>query len=128
MRYLFVIFLMLMACDTPSRDFRGNPAQRISVGSSIFDVRLLNGRAEALRLNSEWAPRLSSVEPRARVAIEAVSGCQVIRLRGDQAMMIADLKCDNAVPPPPPVEPIFCSIEEEPYAPSESVLFEVRCD
>jgi len=128
MRCLFVLLLMLMACDTPSRDFRGSPAQRVTVGPSVFDVRLMNGRAEALRLNSEWAPRLSAVEPRARVAIEAVSGCQVIRLRGDQAMMIADLKCDDAVPPPAPVEPIFCSIEEAPYVTFGSVLFEVRCD
>ncbi len=128
MRRMLVLFLLLMACDTPSRDFRESPAQRVTVEDSVFDVRLMNGRAEALRLNSEWAPRLSSVEPRARVAMEVVSGCQVIRLRGDQAMMIADLRCADTVPPPPPVEPIFCSIEEEPNSPSERVLFEVRCD
>ncbi|WP_298805491.1 hypothetical protein [uncultured Lentibacter sp.] len=128
MRYVIVLGLMLMACDTPSREFRGSPAQRVTVGPSVFDVRVVQGRAEALRVNSEWAPRLAAVEPRARVAIEAVSGCKVVRLRGDQAMMVADLKCEGAAPPPAPRETVYCSLEGAPYEASGSVIVDVRCD
>ena len=83
----------LAGCNTPSPAFRGIAPTRITVEGSTFDVRIDGNRAEAIRLNPEYAPRLAAVAPRATVAIETVSGCTVSRLRGDQALILATLKC-----------------------------------
>ena len=84
---------VLCACNTPSPKFRGVAPVRINIGQSSFDVRVIGNRAEAIRLNPEWAPRLESVAPRAVAAIERVSGCAVARLDGDQALILARLTC-----------------------------------
>ncbi len=72
-----------MACDTPSPAFRGVEPVRVKVAQSVFDVRTSGKRAEAIRVNSEWAPRMGATAPRGVVAIEAASGCQVRRLRAE---------------------------------------------
>ena len=128
MRLSVLTVFLLAACDTPSTPFRGVPVQRIIVDQSTFDVRVLDRRAEAIRLNGEWAPRLAAVEPRARIAIETVSGCKVRRLRGDQAMMIADLKCSNEPVPLPPPAVIFCDIQQEPRIFVAGSLLKARCE
>ena len=93
----WLIFLcfpaMLAGCDTPGPGFRGVTPVRMTVGQSSFDIRVDGNRAEAIRLNREWAPRLESVAPRAVAAIEKVSGCEVKKLDGDAALMVARLKC-----------------------------------
>ena len=99
-----VCLVVLAACDTPSPAFRGVEPVRIKVGQSMFDIRVKDSRAEAIRLNMEWAPRPEAVAPRAVAAIEAVSRCRVARLDGDQALMTARLDC-GAGPPPAPVFP-----------------------
>lgn len=105
MRSLVPLCLLLIAaCDTSSPAFRGVEPVRIKVGQSMFDIRVQGRRAEAIRLNAEWAPRLEAVAPRAVAAIEAVSRCRVDRLDGDQALMTARLDC-GAGPPPRPVFP-----------------------
>jgi hypothetical protein len=105
MRWIVPLCLLLIAaCDTPSPAFRGVEPVRIKVGHSMFDIRVQGRRAEAIRLNAEWAPRLEAVAPRAVAAIEAVSRCRVDRLDGDQALMTARLDC-GAGPPPGPVFP-----------------------
>lgn len=91
--------LVLVGCDTPSIKFRGIDPVRISVGKSTFDVRIDGDRAEAIRINTEWAPRLEAVAPRAVAAIEKVSGCKVTKLGGDQAMILARLKCSGGTGP-----------------------------
>ncbi|PIE13262.1 MAG: hypothetical protein CSA70_06820 [Rhodobacterales bacterium] len=93
MRYLVVFLVFLAACDTPGPEFRGVDPVRITVGKSTFDIRVMDRKAEAIRVNTEWAPRLEAVAPRAIAAIEKVSGCDVRKLDGDQAMMVARLKC-----------------------------------
>ena len=93
------VFAVLMACDTPSPAFRGIEPVRITVGKSTFDVRVRGNRAEAIRLNTEWAPRLAAVAPRAKAAIEKVSGCEVTKLEGDQALILARLKCGKGAAP-----------------------------
>lgn len=105
--------VLLAACDTPSRAYQGVPASRVSVDTSVFDIRVKDNRAEAIRVNAEWAPSLKSIEPRAVAAIEQASGCKVKRLRGDQAMMIADLKCKGAQVPPASVK-LSCSLNGPP--------------
>lgn len=96
--------LLLAACNTPSPGFRGVDPVRVTVGPSVFDVRVADGQAEALRVSSEYAPRMGPIGPRATLAIEQVSGCTVRRLGGDQAMIRASLSCGarSASPPVPP--------------------------
>ena len=104
MRYMVCLVLFLAACNTPSPGFRGIDPVRVTVGPSVFDVRVSNGQAEALRINSEYAPRMGPIGPRATLAIEQVSGCTVRRLGGDQAMIRASLNCGarSAAPQVPP--------------------------
>ncbi len=87
--------LALSACDTPSAPFAVAPVQRVAVGGSVFDVRVADGWAEAVRTNTEWAPRRDSTLSRALVAIELASGCAADRerIRGDQAVLRAGLDC-----------------------------------
>lgn len=80
----------------------GVPAVRMQVDGSVFDVRVRGQRAEAIRRNPEWPPRRAVIMPRAAAAIAGVSGCQVARLRGDVAVIRADLDCGGGAPPRPP--------------------------
>jgi hypothetical protein len=102
--------LLLAACNTPGAGFRGVEPTRITAGGSTFDVRVVGVRAEALRLDTRWAPRLSSVAPQAVVAIERVSGCRVRRLAGDAALMTARLDCGQPLAPLPRGKTYDCDV------------------
>jgi len=88
-----VLLTLLAACSSASPAFRDAAPVRVAVGPSTFDVRVVGHHAQAIRLSREWAPRTLSVAPRAAAAIAAVSGCDVPRLWGDQAMLEAALIC-----------------------------------
>ena len=90
--------LLLAACDTPSPAFRGIPATRVTVDGSTFDVRVLDNQAEALRVNAEYAPRFGPIRDRAARAMAQVSGCEVRRVTGDQALAFGALKCGKTAP------------------------------
>lgn len=96
----------LAACNTPGPGFRGHDPVRVRVQGSIFDVRVAANRAEAIRRNPEWTLRRETVAPRAVVAIEAVSGCRVAHLGGDQAVIRARLECGPGPPSSPSVVPL----------------------
>lgn len=107
-----LLVLTLVACDTPGPGFRGIDPVRISVGESRFDVRVDGTRAQAIRVNMEWAPRPAAVAPRAVAAIEQVSGCRVARLDGDQAVILAKLECGTDTAPRRPGPRAFdCEVE-----------------
>jgi len=111
MRWL-PLFLLLTACNTPSPGFYGVEPVRMHLGGSTFDIRVKGRRAEAIRLNMEWAPRLASVGDKAVLAIEKVSGCEVARLKGDAALVEARLDCGSGPPPPrPPSGELFCEMD-----------------
>ncbi|MCX7558625.1 hypothetical protein OS190_03540 [Sulfitobacter sp. F26204] len=93
MRYLFICFIFLSACNTPSPAFRGLPYTRISVEESTFDVRISGQRAEAIRINQEYAPRFGVIRHRAAYAMARVSGCRVVTVTGDQAQAFGRLAC-----------------------------------
>lgn len=117
MRYvlLSIAMVVLIGCNTPSRDFRGLEAVRMTVAGSTFDIRVRGNRAEAIRINAEYAPRLSGIAPKAFVAIEKVSGCRVRRLGGDQALIHATLRCGttpDAILPLPVSIRYECEIED----------------
>lgn len=90
--------LLLAGCDMPTPAFRGIPASRIEVEGSVFDVRVQGREAQAIRINSEYAPRLEAIAPRAVWAIERASGCHVTALEGDQVVVRARLKCSKNGP------------------------------
>jgi hypothetical protein len=111
MRYAVLLVLAVMAaCDTPSPDFQGVPAHRVTVDGSDFTIRIKGLQAEAIRTNMQWAPRMSATAPQGVAAIEAVSGCRVDKLMGDQAMMQARLDCGDG-PPPAPLFPLDLECE-----------------
>lgn len=96
MRLFFFFPLVLFAgCNTPPLGFAGVPATQIDVERSTFDVRIKGDKAHALRVNAEFASNLAAVAPRAKIAIEEVSGCQIIpgTLNGDQIFITAALSC-----------------------------------
>lgn len=119
---LFALLLMT-ACGMPAPEFSGIAPTRLTVGQSIFDVRVKDTRASAIRLNAEWAPNLAAVAPRAVVAIERVSGCCVRRLGGDQSRITAWLDCGGPLAPLPRRHEFECSA----YEVSED-LFDLSCE
>lgn len=110
LRLTILTVLLCSACDTPGQAFRGVAATRIAVGGATFDVRIDGVRAQAIRLNRQWAPRLSSVAPQGVAAIEKVSGCRVRRLDGDAALMTARLDCGQPLKPLPRGHTYDCDV------------------
>lgn len=89
--FLFVV--LLAACNTAGPHFRGIPATTITVDGSTFDVRVRDDLAEAIRTNTEYAPRFGPIRDRAGRAMAMVSGCEVKEVRGDQSQATGILKC-----------------------------------
>lgn len=126
-----LILPWLAGCNQPGPHFRDLPATRISVDGSVFDVRVRAEVAEAMRINPEYAPRFGPIKGRAAFAMEAVSGCKVIKVLGDQALATGVLACrdaglagQNALPAPyvladavlsslhdPPVLKLVCNMD-----------------
>ena len=97
MRYvaLMIFCTALAACNTPPIGFRGIDPVTVTVEGSTFDVRVNGTVAEAIRTNMQYAPRMGPIGGRASVAIEQVSGCNVKRFGGDQAVIVAELDCKS---------------------------------
>lgn len=106
----FATALLCGACNAPGPAFRGAESTRLTLGGATFDVRVKSTRAQAMRLNTQWAPRLSTVAPQGVAAIERVSGCRVRRLDGDAALMTAWLDCGQPLEPLPRGRSYDCDI------------------
>lgn len=100
---LLLIAIALVGCNTPSLEFRGVAPVTITVDGSTFDVRIKDLRAQAIRTNIQYAPRMGPIGGRAKAAIEQVSGCKVTQVGGDQALISAVLNCGKGPPPPKPI-------------------------
>lgn len=87
--------LMLAACSAGTPHFRDLPATRVAVNGSVFDVRLRGDLAEAVRVNSQYAPRLGPIRDRAALAMAQVSGCPIADVLGDAAVTVGVLACDQ---------------------------------
>ena len=112
MRPLFILFLAVAsACNTPTAPFRGVTAHRATIDSSTFDVRVRGETAEAIRINVQYAPRLGPLEGRAARAMAVVSGCDVTRVTGDQALLLGQLDCDGRPRDYRPPEPLSLECE-----------------
>ncbi|WP_424832619.1 hypothetical protein [Ruegeria sp.] len=88
-------FLFLTACSGGTPHFRDQPATRVSVNGSIFDVRVRGELAEAVRVNPQYAPRLGPIRDRAALAMAQVSGCPLLDVLGDAAVTVGVLGCDR---------------------------------
>jgi len=98
MRGFLLLALLLMGCGGPSPEFRKVHVTRVMMGISMFDVLVTGLHAEAVRVNTQYAPRLGQLGLKAVLAIEQVSGCRVDRLSGDAAMVEATLDCGEGAP------------------------------
>ncbi|WP_254796793.1 hypothetical protein [Sulfitobacter albidus] len=103
---VLLIFLCLAACNTAGPHFRGLPATQVTVEGSVFDVRVRDELAEAIRTNPQYAPRFGPIKGRMAVAMAQVSGCEVREVRGDQAQAIGILKCGKGPAKPIPRTPV----------------------
>ena len=95
LRFLLILPLVVLvgSCNTASPHFAAMPMQRVTVDGSTFEVRVRGNLAEAVRINTQYAPRLGPIRERARRAIEAASGCDADRVLGDQALLVGQLSC-----------------------------------
>ena len=93
MRWI-VVLLALAACNAPTPYFRGAEVTRVRVEGSTFDIRQRGRLAEAIRVNAEYAPRLGqALARRAEIAMETVTGCDVLEIRGDAALILGIMDC-----------------------------------
>lgn len=83
------------ACGAATWAFRGAPAQTVTIDDTTFVVRVNEGRAEAVRVTSQFLPNTGLVFEQASRAIEQASGCRVDTgsLRGDPAVVQARIEC-----------------------------------
>lgn len=86
-------------CNAPGPHFRHLTATRVTVDQATFDVRINRRLAEAIRVNSQYAPRLGPIAGQAARAMELVSGCPVTEVRGDAAQITGILDCGDGPPP-----------------------------
>ncbi|MEY8830940.1 hypothetical protein AB9K34_21425 [Sedimentitalea sp. XS_ASV28] len=98
LRLVLLLLPWLGACNAPASYFHGIPATRVTVAGSIFDIRVRGDLAEAIRVNPQYAPRPGPLPAKARFAMAQVSGCKVVRVRGDQAQMTGELSCGERSP------------------------------
>jgi hypothetical protein len=92
----------ISACDTPSPAFQGVPAQIVTVGPSVFEVRRLGTQVELLRTNTEYAPTFASIIPRASQAVFIATGCtpRPQSWEGEQTLMQVEVDCPDTEPMP----------------------------
>ncbi len=87
------LLIPFAACTVPQVFFAETEVARVTVGTSVFDVRVRGNLAEATRTNLQYAPRLGQLRAQAAQAMAEVSGCRVTGVLGDQALMIGVLDC-----------------------------------
>lgn len=102
---LIGIFLVA-SCNTAGPHFRGIEPTTVTVDGSTFDVRVRDELAEAIRTNSEYAPRFGAIRERASRAMAIVSGCEVVDVRGDQSQATGLLRCAKGKKRWEPVSPV----------------------
>ncbi|MEM1005849.1 MAG: hypothetical protein AAGB28_01815 [Pseudomonadota bacterium] len=94
-RLLLLCLVLLAACSGGSPYFHDIPATRVAVNGSVFDVRVRNELAEAVRVNPQYAPRLGPIRDRSLLAMAQVSGCPILDVLGDAAVTVGVLGCDR---------------------------------
>ncbi len=99
MMRIFIVFwvITLMACSSPSLKFSGIPPVQVTVEDSIFDVYSNGQEVQAIRVNFQVLPSMSTTIARAISAIESATGCKVVpsSISGDQALVKAKITCKD---------------------------------
>ena len=90
-----IILVLLAACSSPGKLYRGIAPQRVNADGSVFDVYRNGVDVQAIRVNMEMLPAMDRMVARAITAIETATGCAVIAnsIRGDQALVNARVNC-----------------------------------
>lgn len=101
MRSLLRLFMfgLLSACDQPSPAFYGAEASRHEIGGNLFSVYVKAEQAQAIRTNFAKRPDISNIAQQAETAMEAASGCPVVEIYGDVALMNGTLDCSKPLVP-----------------------------
>lgn len=92
---LLILAFLSAACSGPGVQMMGVSGQEVTVEGSVFTVYVKGNAAEAVRTSFEFPARIGIVFPRARIAIEQVSGCRIPdgNLHGDAALIRARIVC-----------------------------------
>lgn len=86
MRMLLGLLLLAVAgCSSPSMSFQGVEPVTVVVEGWTIDVYALDGRAEAIRLTTDWNQSAAVMKERGLIAVEQATGWTVDRrsVKGD---------------------------------------------
>ena len=86
----------IAACSSPSPHYFGVDASTQVISGVRFDVYQQNAKAQAIRLHGRLESGKAGIRLAAILAIEAATGCAVIRssVEGDTEVINALLTCD----------------------------------
>lgn len=93
--------IVLTSCDTPGPRHMGVAPVRKEVDGMVFDIRLHNGYAEAVRSNFVWPVNMTQIANNGGRAIEAATGCHVAWMQGDPSVLTAGVDCGTGAPRKP---------------------------
>jgi len=97
-RLIFIGLVSVLAtgCGGSHPAFMSVEPQIVTVDGSKFEVRVKEDKAQVIRKNFEYVPKIGETFPKAAQAIEMVSGCTVVAnsMMGDPALMTAKVKCN----------------------------------
>lgn len=93
MRWILLGICFLAGCDSPGIGYSSAEVTRVSVGENSFSLRRSGYVVQAIRTNFLRRPDILIVGQGAEQAIEQTYGCTVTKMRGDVALMLAQLDC-----------------------------------
>lgn len=96
---IIVFFIALLGCDSPGPGFSGSPVTRVSHGGYEFSLRRSGSFVQIIRTNFLRRPDINLIGSSAEHVVEAHFGCPAVKMRGDVAMMVAQIDCSRAVVP-----------------------------
>lgn len=100
MHLSILMFFLLVNCDTAGLKHQGVAPLREEVDGWIFDIRVRDSYAEAIRRNSSWQPRMQTIADAGGEAIQRATGCRVAWLQGDPSVLLAGIECGPERPAP----------------------------
>lgn len=96
---IIVLCVALFGCDSPGPGFSGSPVTRVSHGGYDFSLRRSGSFVQIIRTNFLRRPDIDLIGTSAEHVVEAQFGCPAVKMRGDVAMMVAQIDCSRAIVP-----------------------------
>jgi hypothetical protein len=90
MRYLLgFVMLAMAACSSPSVGFMGVEPVTVVVEGWTIDVYALDGKAEAIRMTTDWDQSEALMRERGLIAVEQATGWVIDRrtIKGDGSIV-----------------------------------------